>query len=310
MSSPATFAPETRPLAAALSMLAAMGIIGVIDAYIAQLAPHMGLWQFHAMRAGMALPLVVGLSLLGLGRLRPRRWWAVAARSGFIALAMLFYFSALAVLPIAQALAGLFTSPLFILLFSVLLPGMRIGPWRIFAVGLGFAGIVLVLQPSPGNAGWSSLFPVAGGMFYAMGALSTRAWCADESPVALLAGVMGMLGLVGLVGLMVLAAWPVPPGTEGFVTRGWSWEVGPALPLVVLQAVGSVAGVFLIIRAYQLGEPSYVSVFEYAVMVFGPVYALWAFGQTIGPWQVAGIGLIVLAGAVIALRSRDDTLSA
>ena len=77
-----------------------------------------------------------------------------------------------------------------------------------------------------------------------------------------------------------------------------------AAPWVAVQAVGSVVAVFFLIKAYQLGEPSLVGVFEYSVMVIGPLYALVALGVGIGPWQVLGIGLIALAGGIIAVRSR------
>ena len=184
--------------------------------------------------------------------------------------------------------------------------GQRIGPWRVLAVAMGFAGILFVLQPDPGNFDWRILVPVAGGFFYALGAVATRSLCAGESTVALLAGMLLALGLMGATGLVWLALFPVEtlPGPEGFVTRGWVWPMQRALPWVVVQAVGSVAGVFLVIKAYQLGEPSYVSVFEYSVMGFGPLFAWVAYGQAVGPWQTVGIALIVAAGAIIAVRSK------
>lgn len=292
-----------RPVTAALSMVAAMSVIGVIDSVIPLLAVEIGLWQFHFTRALLAAPLVIGLSLVGLGTLRPLRLWAVALRSALIATAMLFYFTALAVMPIAQALAGLFTSPIFILLISAFAMGHRIGPWRIGAVALGFTGTILVLQPSPGAFDVTSLIPVAGGFFYALGALATRSLCANESTVSLLAGMLIMLGGLGAIGLVVIGV--LQPETDMFVTRGWVWPIWQAAPWIFVQAVGSVIGVFLIIRAYQLGAPSYVSVFEYTVMIFGPAFAWIAFDQALSLVQLSGIALIAVAGAVIAMRSAE-----
>ncbi len=296
---------ETKPAVAAVSMVCAMMIIGVIDNFIVRLAEQIGLWQFHFIRALIALPLVGALSLFGLGRLRPVRLWAVALRSLLLAVAMLFYFSALALMPIAQALAGLFTSPIFILLINATTLRETIGRWRILAVGTGFIGTLLVLQPDPQNFDAAILIPVTGGFFYALSAIATRQWCAAESTVAVLAGMWVTLGLFGAAGLVVLSVFPpeAVPGPDGFVTRGWVWPITQALPWVIVQAFGSVAGVFLIIKAYQLGEPSYVSVFEYSVMGFGPLFAWLAMGQPVGLWQVAGIALIAVAGAIIALRS-------
>ena len=61
--------PPDRPLLAAAFMICAMAVIGVIDNFIAPLSRHVGLWQFHLMRASIALPMVVVLPLLGLGGL-------------------------------------------------------------------------------------------------------------------------------------------------------------------------------------------------------------------------------------------------
>ncbi len=296
----------TRPLAAATYMVAAMLIIGGIDNTIQLIARDIGLWQFHFVRALMAVPMVLALSLIGLGVLRPQRLWAVALRSVVLAVSMLFYFSALALMPIAQALAGLFTSPIFILIITALVLRQKIGPWRVVAVSVGFAGILLVLQPDPANFSLVTLVPVAAGFLYAVSALITRHLCAKESTMSLLAGMWLTLGTMGALGLVALSLWPLDavPGPDGFVSRGWVWPMWDAMPWVLLQAVGSVAGVYMIIKAYQLGEPSQVAVFEYSVMIFGPLYALAFFGQTLDPWQVMGVGLIMAAGVIIALRSK------
>ena len=301
-----SIAPPDRQLHAAAFMICAMAVIGVIDNFIAPLSRHIGLWQFHLMRAAIAWPLVAVLPLLGLGGLMPVRFWAVALRSLLVGISMLFYFSALAMMPIAQALAGLFTSPIFILLISAGVMGQRVSIWRISAVAFGFIGIILVLQPNPSDFDMTALIPVCAGFFYALGAIATRRLCVGESTVALLAGMWVTLGFLGAVGTLTLMIFPMwQPGDEvRFFTRPWVWPMSDALPLILLQAIGSVCGVFMIIKDYQLGEPSYVSVFEYSVMIFGPLFAWLAFAQPIGGWQVLGIIFIASAGIIIALRSR------
>ena len=297
---------ETRPTAAALCMTMATLLIGGVDTLIIILSEQIGLWQFHFVRALFAAPLVMFLPLLGLGTLRPRRIWAIAVRSGLVGLSMLLYFSALALMPIAQALAGLFTSPIFILLISWIFFRQRVGFVRISSVIIGFIGILMVLQLKTDNLTGLTFLPIAAGFFYALGALATRTICAGESTVALLAGMWVMLWIMGAVGLVVLAVFPIEAaeGSAGFATRGWIWPIWSSLKWLIMQAWLSVIAVFLIIKAYQLGEASHVSIFEYSVMVFGPLYALFLFDQTLVFPQVAGIGLVITAGVVVALRSR------
>ncbi|MEM1506541.1 EamA family transporter, partial [Domibacillus sp. 8LH] len=80
-------------------------------------------------------------------RLRPVDRRAGAARPAIHCTAMLVYFGALALLPVAQVAAGLFTAPIFVLVISRFVYGERIGPVRVLAVLTGFAGVLLVLGP-------------------------------------------------------------------------------------------------------------------------------------------------------------------
>lgn len=293
---------QTNPFAATIWMLGAMLIIGFIDNLIGGMAAEVGLWQFFVLRTAVAVPVILVLPFLGLGGLRVIRWRWVALRSFLAATAMLCYFGALGLMSIAEALAGLYTAPIFILLFG-LISGQGFGPWRALAVGLGFAGVLLVLQLGGGAVSLILLLPVLGGAIYALGAMVTRSHCAEESPVALLLAVMGLQGVLSALVLLGMAATDTA-GTE-YLTRGWVWPVSSASwGVIVVQGLGSLAAVYGIVRAYQLAEPSLVSVIEYSVMVFGPLFALWLFGNVISGMQGAGIAMIVTAGLVIAWRAQ------
>ena len=291
--------------AAALTMLAAMLVIGCIDNFISLIARDAGLWQFQVLRSAMGLPLIILVSFLGFGTLWTLRLWAVALRSFFVAFAMLFYFGSLAFMPLAQALAGLFTSPIFILLITAFILREPVGPARIWAVFIGFIGILLVLDSDWSTLSWISFLPVVGGLFYAMGAVATRQLCEGESTLSMLAMLFLIQAIIGALALAVLGQFEftVPEGAAGFIQRGWVWPVTAALPFILLQAVGSVLGVGLIIRAYQIGTASYVAIYEYSVFISGPFFAWMLFGQTVTALQAGGIILIAAAGIVIALRS-------
>jgi len=118
------------------------------------------------------LPLIILLAWSGAQTLRPNCLWAVALRSAFLAIAMLFYFWSLvfglwslALIPIAQALAGLFTWPIFILLILGLVLRQHIGPVRILAVAIGFVGIIFVVDTDLADLNFLSFLPIFGGFF-------------------------------------------------------------------------------------------------------------------------------------------------
>jgi drug/metabolite transporter (DMT)-like permease len=296
----------TAPLLAASMVLGAMAIIGLIDNYVVLIARDAGLWQFHAVRAAMALPMFMALSYLGLGRLWPKRAGRVLARSTIFAFAMLIYFGCLAFLPIAQVVAGLFSSPIFVMIFSALFLKKRVGIFRWTAALVGFAGILLVLRPETGELTWVSALPLLAAMLYATSAIATRAWCEGEDTLTLLFWFFGILGTLGAIGAFALSVFPqeVPPGPEGFIVRGITTPTPTFLIWTLVQAAGSILGVGLLTRGYQAGEASFVAIFEYSLMIFASIWAYLIWGQILTNWAIAGIGVIFLSGAVIALRSR------
>ncbi|NPD14578.1 DMT family transporter [Xinfangfangia sp. D13-10-4-6] len=301
-------APERIIPAVGLTLIYA-AMIGFSDNYVREIADDTGLWQFHLTRSLMALMLMALVAIpLGL-RLRPRNPLAVAARASLQGIAIIIYFGAIAFMPVAVAAAGLFTAPIFVLLISRLVYGEHIGPARIIAVLLGFAGVVLVLGPQAlSHAGPAALLPVMAGALYALANIATRRWCADESAECLLAAFFISLGLLGAMGLAALALWPLPvaEGTDGFVTRGAVWPGADYLLWMLMHASFSAIGVGLCTRAYLMADASRISVVEYMVL---PTSAFWGWiiwQEQLGLATWAGIILIILAGAVIALRAAQS----
>jgi drug/metabolite transporter (DMT)-like permease len=286
-------------------MLFAMLIIGFIDNYIAVIAETASLWQFQIMRAGLALPILLIASAFGLGVLKPIRWWAVYFRSFLTALSMLFYFGSLAFVAFADALAGLFTAPIFVLLISAFVLRQPIGPIRIIAVVIGFLGILLVLGNTANEFSYISLLPAIGGFFYACGSVATRQLCMGETTLSMLAALLTIQASIGFIAIFLLSIYgfDAPLGADGFILRTWAWEMSSFIWWVVLQAVGATIGVGLIFKAYQIGDASYVSIYEYSVFIFGPAFAWLLMDQPVAALQALGILCITFAGVLIAFRS-------
>ncbi len=298
-----------RTLAAAALVLGYAVIIGFTDNYVRVIAEEGGLWQFHATRSVMAWMILLALMVpMGL-RLRPRNLRAVVARSAIHGSGMLIYFGALAFLPVALVAAGLFTAPIFVLLISGFAFGHHIGPVRIAAVAVGFVGVVMVLGPQAlGGASLAAILPVAAGALYALGNVATREWCAEETAETLLGGFFLALGVLGAIGMAVLSVWPldVPEGPAGFVMRGPVWPSGTFLFWTFVQAAGSLLGVGMMIRAYQLADAGRVSVFEYVILPASAAWSWLIWGETLTPLAIAGMVLIAVAGMMIALRARSQ----
>jgi drug/metabolite transporter (DMT)-like permease len=279
-------------------------LIGWADNFVRIVAQEAGLWQFHATRSVLAIGLLIGMALVTRHALRPRNLRAVAARSAIHGCAMLIYFGALAFLPVAIVAAGLFTAPIFVLIINRLVYGQPIAPLQAVAVGVGFAGVVLVLGPTAlQGATTAALLPVAAGAMYAMGNIATREWCAEETAETLLAGFFAALGVLGAIGLIFLALVPLQAGagSDGWIMRGWVAPSSTFLFWVTVQAVVSITGVGMMIRAYQIAAAARVAVFEYVILPASALWGWYIWDERLTLPAIGGMALIAAAGALIAL---------
>ena len=214
-----------------------MFLLGFLDNFVAMIAQDLGLWQFHLMRTVLAVGVLGALALLGHAQLRPKRRWAVAVRGGFAAFAMLIYFGCLGFLPIGQVAAGLFTAPIWVMLISAVFLGQPVGLTRITAALIGFAGVLIVLNPFENGVNTVALVPMTAGFFYAIGGIATRQWCDGESALSMLLYFFLALGVFGLIGTLgaaatsgeltcriggVFVAWPC------MAHATWAWSDGAA----------------------------------------------------------------------------------
>lgn len=279
-------------------------IIGYTDNYVVVIAENAGLWQFHLTRSVMVAGILALVAVLWSVRIRPKRWKGVIARSSIHGLAMVIYFGALGYLDVALVAAGLFTAPIWVLIINRLIYGRAISGLQGLAVALGFLGVLLVLGPSAlAGATLPAMLPVVAGAMYAMGNIATREWCEGETAVTLVAGFFAALGVIGAVGVALLAVigGEVPIGPEYFLFRGPVWPDQAFWFWTFVQAAGSLLGVVMMIRAYQITEASRASVMEYVIL---PASAFWTYvlwGKGLGLTEALGMVLIAAAGIGVAL---------
>lgn len=300
-----TNAAIERPLYGAMMIVMGMTFIGIIDNCVRIIADHVGLWQFHLIRTLMAVPVIIAIGVIFGIEWRPRRWGPALIRTGCIAGSMLLYFGALPTAPVAQVAAGLLTSPIWVLVITALLLGGGVGPRRIIAVAVGFAGVCLILRPwEAGFTVWS-LTPIAAGVLYACGALVTRRMCADEPPMALILLFFVALGMAGALGTIGLSLWPAPgmvaeapfffkAPTWPIATEGWFW--------IAVQAFGSIICVLLTTKGYQSADTSYVALFDFTFIISAGLTGWLVWGDRLDNIALIGAGMIIAAGAFIALR--------
>ncbi len=293
-------------LASAGLIVLGMAIIGLNDNFVRFIAPHGGLWQFQFVRSAVAVPILLAIMVWQGSAFRIVSFSGLLWRTFAMTASIFLYFATIPIIPIAHVGAGLFTAPIWVLVWSVLLFKLRVGPWRIGAIVLGFLGVVLILRPESGAFSAWVLLPLAGGALYGLANLLTREWCAAESTSVVTLVFFVAMGIVGVLVSAGLSFGDLPQATgdAAFLLQGWKWAPAPFWFWSSVQAVLALAGVALINRGYLGAETSAIAVFEYSYLIFAGFWGWVLWSQNLAPRDLAGIGLIVAAGAIIAWRGQ------
>ena len=292
------------PLLAAFLLTFGISIMGLSDNLVRLVSQDIGLGHYHFLRSALSIMLFLIMRGFVSFRLQIINWRPVLLRTLFLSLSMTLFFSVLSFLPVALAGAGLFTSPVFVLLFSVVIFRMRPGWRRILAVVLGSIGVLFVLRPDTQNFQLIQILPILAGAFYAGASLTTRRYCAEESPYALTMAYFVMIGLIGLVGAVVIELAGIQGRDQAaFLLRGLVWPDAATYGWIAVMSLLSVVGIFMITKAYQMAETSYMSIFEYSYLISAGLVGWLLWGSVFGVSEFTGMGLIVVAGVVAAISA-------
>ena len=299
-----SISPEGR---SAILLVAGISIFGFSDNLTMLVSEDVGVGQFHFSRSLFAVFMAAILGkLLGLSVI-PRLWKPVLIRTLFMVIAIFLYFSVMPMMAIAEAGAGLFTSPIFVLLLSAILFRERIGWRRTSAVVMASFGVLLILRP--GSDGFSPyhLIPVLSGASYAFGSIITFRYLSDESPLAILMSFIVAIGLCGgalATGLTVLPVSQELIAQAPFLFRGWQVVDVWFWVWMAVIAMGACMALSMMTRAYQIAQTSYAAIYEYAYLISLGFFS-WAFwGVVPGIFSIAGIVLIIFAGILIVLAQH------
>jgi drug/metabolite transporter (DMT)-like permease len=212
----------------------------------------------------------------------------VMLRAAFDAFGTMTYLTSLFHLPIANATAINMATPLVITLLAVLLFKDKVGAARWVAIGVGFTGVLLVVQPSGSAFNGYALLCLAGTVLHASRDLTTRSIHAGVPSILItLSTALGVTLLSGAWGLM----------------QDWQPVNGQQFALLAAASVFLSGGYFLLTVAMRAGEMSLVVPFRYSGLLFAIVlgYAVW--GDV--PNAVAWCGIVMLVGAgLYMLRGR------
>lgn len=289
-------------------ILAAAFTISVQDAVFKLFSADLTLWQIFALRALLALPLFIALACFQ-GRWRGTLSEALQPwpllRGSFMTLSLLIFYAAIPFISLSTLGAAAYIAPIFITLLSAPAIGEPVGRRGWAAVLIGFAGVIVLLQPGSDAFSPWTLLPVVGAFFYALSHVTTRSRCQDVSPAALGLSVnLTMLAGGALVSAIILL-WPPDEAlvqATPYLFADWS-PVGTSEWLfLALLACLAVAIAILLAGAYQSAPPATVATFEYSYLVFAVIWDFALFATAPSGAVLAGMAMIVGAGMMVLRR--------
>ena len=248
----------------------------------------------YAIQAALLLPLVYagGRSLA----LSPRVWGLTLVRTILHIVSLGAFFAALRFLPMAETVAICFVMPFFILLLDRL-AGQHVGPHRLAACAVGFAGTLMVVQPSFMAVGAPALLPLLVAVLFSFFMLITRALARETDPVVLQAA-SGVVATAILAPAVILAACRAWPELTPVPVSGNDWV------LLALLGLFGTAAHLVITFALRFAPSSTLAPMQYLELPFATLIGWAIFGDLPDGLAATGIAVTLAAGLYVIHRER------
>lgn len=284
-------------LRAALLMLAStvgFGLMAICIRLASQTEPVAEIAFFRNLFGLLALlPVLVWPALRGgdgVGHLRgvlrttQLRRYFVRCLIGVVSMWMGFW--SIANLPLSQAIALAYSSPIFVTIAAVLMLGETVRLRRWLAVIAGFIGVLVIVRPWSQAFSLGSLVAVAAALITAIVAIQIKQLSREDGSDTIV-----LWTYLFWVPMSLLPAWWVWHPPQGIA---WLW--------LLLSGVLGTVGQLLWTRALKLGEVSALTPISFVQLVIVTIAGWLWFGETLDRWTLAGAAIIFSATFYIARR--------
>ncbi|MEP7181376.1 MAG: DMT family transporter [Betaproteobacteria bacterium] len=237
----------------------------------------------------MALLLLWLGPTMGARLVRTARPRLQIVRGAILLCSSVFFVTALKYLPLAEATAINYSTPIIVTLLAAWLLHERLTRARIGFVLAGFAGMLLIVRPGSAIVTGAALLALAAAGFYAAFQILTRKLAGEDPRVTLF-----YPALVGTMLMTAYAPWIEFPAQV------------PLAHLVLIVAGGALGtlGHYLFILAFRRAPASGLTPFTYLQLVWATLIGWLVFGDFPDAHTLAGMGVIAGSGLLIVLHER------
>ena len=265
-------------------MIATTIVFSVIDGVSRHLAGEYNTYMVIMIRYWFFAVFVIGIAMRSSGGLRADVKTSQPILQSFRALLLVAEIcvtvQGIVVLGLVETHAIFISYPLLIVALSGPILGETVGWWRWAAVGVGFIGVTIILQPGITVFQPAAIIPLIAALMFAVYGLLTRYVARRDSA----ATSFFWTGTVGTLGITAIGMWFWEPMAQ----QDWIWMAA----LCLLGALGH----WLLIKCYEVAEASAVQPFAYLQLVFASSIGIFIFGETLRINVAIGGAVVVLAG--------------
>jgi drug/metabolite transporter (DMT)-like permease len=276
-----------RGIALILASTVFLGVSDVTAKYLSATLPSIEIaWiRFLVFAMVMVPAMLPGSPLFALRTGRP----GLQVMRGVALLgSSLLFISSLRFLPIAEASATGFVSPLFVTALSILFLKESVGLRRWLATAVGLFGVLIILRPGSSAFHPAAFFPLVSALCWACMLIMTRMMSGREAAITTMtySAIVG----VGILSALVPLVWVAP---------GWH-----DILFGILIGIASTAGQWIVVLAFRYADASVLAPFSYTQLLWVSILGFLVFGEVPDVWTVTGALFIVASGLYTAHRER------
>lgn len=283
--------PVGSSLRGILSMLVAGLFLVTNDAILKWLVPQYPPGEILFIQATMIAGLVsLWMRIRGEPLFASPNWRPHLYRGILYAIGSYAFVYALKYMPLAEVVAITFAGPLFMTLFGRIFLKEAVGLHRIFAVIVGFIGVLIIIRPGSSVMHWAVFLPLIVALADAFRDMVTRTMTEGESSRRIILTTAIILALSGAV-----------TGPWG----GWNPLRQTDLIWYGLSACSFVIAHFFMIEAFRHAQIVVVAPFKYVQLVWSILAGLMFWGEMPEPVVFLGIAVIASSGIYIVWREAQ-----
>ena len=283
---PRRFAALPASVRGALWMGLAAILLTLMAVSVRKLSADMHTFEIVFFRAALGLPLMapwlIRTRLVGL---RTRKIGFFVLRGVVAMAAANCFFAALALVPLADATAIMFSRPLFATILAILFLNEVVSGRRWTAMAVGFLGVLILVRPGFADVNTGLLLALAGALFAAAAASTVRYLARTESPdtITIYFTIVGSALMVG----PAIYVWQTP-----------TWE---QVWWILLMGFLGTQGQRSMARAISTADISIVLPVDFTRLVFAALFGWFLFAEIPDIWTWVG-GAVIFASSIYIAR--------